>query len=1316
MLFPHRRDIGRLTLQWFPLELVVRKDELHLKESELATVRWHYPRRRLVVGFAALLAVLAFALLLPQPANAQTPTVSTVRVGDVTEEGAKATVTIANPSSGTVTVYLRLRVRGTTAWSVLPEAEASSATVDIDFQHSGPDTSFDVEASLDPTFLTRVARTTFSSPRTSVVLASLTVTDIDQTSAVVSVTFNKPETDTYLLYMRIRPVGGTDWESVLVPPGLLSTVEQTIQDLTPATEYMLHASTNENFTGGQNKFFRFSTLPPDVSDLSLNHPSQTQFTFTANLTSSEVVELPVYFQYRVVGSTQWLYAQNDSYEANDGTELAVGWLHGLTSGRDYELEASTDPTFPTDRTQTATFTTRPPGIRRVESDGLTQTTATVTVAISAPNGDRQTVHLRYRELGEPDWTDLPNQATTSDSATWKLEDLTSGTQHEIQASLDDTFPPTSTVSGEFTTAPPSIVSVTVDQSSVTTTTADVSTTLAEPNGLEQIVQVQYRTSVERKWTPGGLASSATETATATLSGLSPNTAYYVRVSLDPNFPEDAAKTTFFVTDPMPPSVVSVYVKSVGTNVVDIVALVHDPFYAVPVFIRYKETSSQQWSSTITRPKDGGRWEGRITGLTTGVEHEVQVSTDSGFASQTTQAVTFSTLLASPSLSGLTVSGVTMTGATATVRVANPSGTETVYVRHREAPSGAWSTRQTETTDTGDVTFTLSGLTAGRDYQVQAAQAQDFPDTDTLITVFTAEQPTPVLAGVTIDYVTRTSVAGTAVFTNPGTANNNVTIGALFSGQTEWSQSLFISSVSNTVLWEIDGAQGMDFVSDTEYTLYAIAGFENFTGQLNQQDSYGTFTTLPPAVTAVDVRDVGHTSATLRLAIADPNGRSYPIYVRYRAVGETQWTDVSDVATDSASVTVTLAELTSGAKFEVQASIDSAYAEEVTATATISTLPYKPSNIELYAPAPRKVRLTVNLYNYNADVGPQISTYVRYRRASPQGPWYTLEPIPPFPISGGGGYYYDIAGLEPDTQYEVQASSDERFARDSTASLRFSSLRPTVSNIDVVNPTLSGATLELLLQGTDGASRTVYSRYRPAGSESAWTTGPRVSTLTDTATLALTYLRAGADYEVEVSLYNNFPENASTATDLTTESARIVKFGLKSVGQTEAEVNVEISGHNLYVVLTHYRYRTFPSGSWSQTYVEVGTTRFTRTRLEHRLPLFASGTEYELQASTDPTFPSLDSWTLTFTTSPPVLFSLTVDNVKATEAEVTVNLDAPNSNAQTVYLQYRRRGVSEWDRPAEHRDSHSNGRPNADRPACKLGLRIAGFALRDIPQW
>ena len=1235
------------------------------------------------MGCAALLAAFAFALLLPQPANAQTPTVSSVSVSDITDSAAKATVTIANPASGTLTVYLRIRVRNTIEWRELDETQASGSPVEIDIQQTRPDTSYEVEASLDHTFLTRVARTTFSSLRTSIVLASLDVKDIEQTGAVVSITFNRSGATAYVVYARIRRAGAAEWDSILIPPGFLNTNEQTVvnqavEDLMPATEYVLHVSTDGSFRGGQNKYVRFRTLPPAVESIFSPHPSQTQFSFVASLPASDFVRLPVYFRYRIVGSRQWLYAENDSYEFNGGTDLVTGWLYGLTSGRDHELEASTDPGFPSDRTQTAVFTTRPPGIRRVEADALTQTKATVTVTISAPNGDRQTVNARYREVGEPDWTDLPSRATTSDTATWRLEGLTSDTEHEVQASFDDAFPQASTVSGEFATAPPSIATVTVDHSTVTPRAAEVAVTIAEPNGNTQIVNVQYRTAFERTWTNGGLAQSDAESATAPLGGLLPKTAYQVRVSLDPTFPEDATRTTSFTTDPLPPSVASVYVKSVGTNVVDIVTTVDDPSSSVPVLLRYRETSSQQWSSTITGSRGRDRWERRITNLSTGVEHEVQVSTDSAFASQSTQSVTFSTLQASPTLSSLTVGGVTMTEATATVRIASPSGTETVYLRYREAPSGPWSSRQTDTTDTGEVTFTLSGLTAGRNHQAQASQNAAFPDTDTLIAAFTTQQPMPEIQSVTVDSATRTTVAGTVVFDNPGTEQNYVTIGAQSPGGQRWLIGVQFTSDSNTALWEFSRIGGAALISDTEYSLYAIAGRNNYTGELLTEDLHGTFTTLPPAVTAVDVRDVGHTSATLRLAIGDPNGRSYPVSVRYRAVGETQWTEVLDVATDASSVTVELAALTSGALFEVQASIDSAYAEELTAIATVVTLPYKPSHIELFLAGPREVQLTVHLLRYNSAVGPQLRTYVRYRRASPQGPWYSLEPFPPFPGLGGGSFFYHIRGLDPDTVYEVQASSDDRLARDLTESFRFSTSRPAIATIDVVNETFSEATLNLLLQDTDGKNRTVYIRYRPGNSDPPrqFTTA-RASTSTDTATITLTNLRAGVLYEVVASTYSDFPLLSLTLALVSTEDARIEGFKLKEVGQAEAVLDVNLAGHGLYVVPVYYRFRPIPSGVWGPTYVEHATTRGAISRVEGRLPLLTSDAEYEVQVSSNVNFVAADTLSLTFTTLPPSLVALTPSVLRSNSADLTVTIAAPNGTPQTVYLQYHRRGEGTW---------------------------------------
>ncbi len=1224
-----------------------------------------------------MLAAIAIALLLQQPANAQTATISSVSVSAITQQGAKATVTIANPSAGTTTVYLRLRVRGTTAWFVLPEAEASGSSIDIDFQHAGPDTAYEVEASLDHTFLTRVARTTFSSPRASMVFAALGVGDIEQTEAVASITINKPETDTFVVYGRIRQVGTTAWTQLLIPPSVMSTIEVSVDNLMPATAYVLQASTDESFRGGQSKHVRFQTLPPDVESLAIGTPGQTTLNLNANLTASDPVRVAVYLRFRVVGTSQWLYAQAESNHDINNRDVALASLYAMTSGRDYELEASTYPNFPSDRTVTDTFTTAPPSIRGVDADGVTQTRATITAVIRAPNGDRQTVYAQYRAVGDPNWTGLPSRTTSSGSTAWRLEGLTSGTEIEIQASFDDTFPQTVTVSGEFTTAPPSIGSVKVDRSTVMTTSAEVAVAIVEPNGDNQTINVQYRTSFERTWIDGDVAASTTESAIATLSGLAPKTEYQVRVSLDPDFPYDVTKTTSFTTDPLLPSVVSVYVKSVSTSVVDIVTTVDDPSSAVPVLLRYREAASQQWSNTITGPRGRERWERRITGLTTGVEHEVQVSTDSAFASQPTQSVTFSTLQADPTLSSVTVNGVTMTEATATVRIASPSGTETVHVRHREAPSGSWSSTQTETTDTGEVSFTLSGLTPGRDYQVQAAQALNFPDTDTMFAAFTTEQPTPEILSVTVEVVTRTKVAGTVVFANAGTEQNYVTIGAQPPGGQRWLIGVQFASDANTALWEFSRVGGAALITDNEYNLYALAGRNTYTGDLLAEDLQGTFTTLPPAVTAVDVRDVGHTSATLRLAIEDPNGRSYPVALRYREEGETAWTQVMDVATDSSSVTVELTELTAGAMFEVQTSIDSAYAEELTATATVSTLPYKPENIQLFSAGPREVRLIINLLSYNSDIGPQLSTRVRYRRVSSQGPWHTLESLAPFPNPRGASFNYDIRGLDPDSVYEVQASSDERFSRDRTESLRFSTLLPTVSTIDVVNPTLSGATLELLLQGTDSKSRTVYVRYRAAVSETRWTKGPRVSTSTDTATLALTNLRAGADYEVAASLYSNFPANATTTTTLTTASARMEGFRFKGTGQAETVLDADLAGHSLHAVPVYYRYRTVPSGVWSPVYVEIANTKGTKTRFESRLSVLTSGTGYELQVSTDLTFPEADTLALGFITLPPTLASLAPGIAFPTQVNLTATITAPNGTPQTVYLQYRERGTGTW---------------------------------------
>ena len=61
-------------------------------------------------------------------------------------------------------------------------------------------------------------------------------------------------------------------------------------------------------------------------------------------------------------------------------------------------------------------------------------------------------------------------------------------------------------------------------------------------------------------------------------------------------------------------------------------------------------------------------------------------------------------------------------ATVTVTVANPSGGHTVYMRHRVGQS-SWSQAQSQTTR-DSATFTITGLSVGQDYTVQASLDDD----------------------------------------------------------------------------------------------------------------------------------------------------------------------------------------------------------------------------------------------------------------------------------------------------------------------------------------------------------------------------------------------------------------------------------------------------------------------------------------------------------------------------------------------------------------------------------------------------------------
>ena len=164
----------------------------------------------------------------------------------------------------------------------------------------------------------------------------------------------------------------------------------------------------------------------------------------------------------------------------------------------------------------------------------------------------------------------------------------------------------------FSTLPPSVVSVAVDDQTVSQTGATVTVTVKEPNGTAQ-VHIRYSTEsnfpsgsteTESKVVPTTTNSNGEDTIDFVLTGLSASSSYYVEASYDSAFPDsDATESTDFTTDPPDPAVSSVEVLDSGSDEITqtgakIRVHVTNPDGTDDVHIRYSTDSSFGQGSTI----------------------------------------------------------------------------------------------------------------------------------------------------------------------------------------------------------------------------------------------------------------------------------------------------------------------------------------------------------------------------------------------------------------------------------------------------------------------------------------------------------------------------------------------------------------------------------------------------------------------------------------------------------------------------------------------------------------------------------------------
>ena len=388
-------------------------------------------------------------------------------------------------------------------------------------------------------------------------------------------------------------------------------------------------------------------------------------------------------------------------------------------------------------------------VDRIDVSKVTKTTAVVRITLSEGSVASQ-VHVHYRTTTpQGPWLGKDRVPVDDhDIAEYRLPRLTPGTEYEVEASLDGTFPPTASVSKKFTTLPPDPYVSAVTAKSDAPTEATVTITIAHPGKTPNTVYVRYRTNDSQPWSAPPISeTSSTGKAQVTLSGLTPGTGYEVQASLEKGFVAEQTESTSFKT--LLPRVSKVSVESKTSSGANVKVTIEDAGPdANTVYLRYGVSPSTDISWTVAPEKSvtGATASFALTGLLPGTTYTVQASLDRNFVSGVV-ASSFKTV-SLPSLGPVNVGSVGETTATLVVTIFDPDGTKvTVFMRYRETPGGSWSKTRSGESSTDTLGFTLSGLKPDTEYEAEVSRSSGFEPTSSR--TFTTEEKVTRISAITL---------------------------------------------------------------------------------------------------------------------------------------------------------------------------------------------------------------------------------------------------------------------------------------------------------------------------------------------------------------------------------------------------------------------------------------------------------------------------------------------------------------------------------------------------------------------------------------
>ena len=1188
------------------------------------------------------------------------PSAESVSVSNEMETTATATVVIDDSDGSPQTVHLQYRRENaapTDAWeSEQPKTTTSgSETFDLDNLNEG--TTYDVEAWLasDTNHKVRAEFTTLqSAPETphnpppppppppqqnnpppqrspqnptpppqqlSPEVASVSVTNETQTTADATVNIMYAGTAKNTVNLRYSVDGEDSWtDHTKTESG--SAVDFPLSSLTAGTTYEVEAWLG-SATGNKVTATFTTSMAPSISSIGVGGITKTSATATVNIRDAGTAQNTVNLRYSVDGENSW----TDHTKTETGSAVDFP-LSSLTAGTTYEVEAWLGSD--TDNKVTATFMTiqaaavTPPSISSVRVLNIAQTNARVVVGLANANTG-QKVYMQYK-LSSAQWpTTLPQPTTQMNgSATFILSSLTAGTGYHTRVSLNSDMSDATTRS--FTTSsppppqnpppprspvvpPPSVSLVTFNNE--TQTSADATVNIADAGTAKKTVRLHHRIEGTTGWsTPPKVMKTPGSSTTILLTGLTAGTTYEVQAWLNSNAPPTGTTVYTFNTLPNDPDISNLKMKNIRqTSATAMVEIADAGTGMKEVYLKHSTDGADEWTQipfpTITYSDSTSI---NLTGLKEKTTYQVMVDLTDGFDKP--KSSTFTTL-AAPSLSGVSISSITQTGAVATVTIAD-AGTaqKTVLLRYREFGETQWSTAQTKTTTGASAVFNLTGLDPRTTYEVQASLDIEFGASK--YAVFTTLSPDPSVSGVSVGSITQTSATTTVTIAYPGIARKTVHLRYRVSGETEWgavqmkatsggSAAIDLTGLSPRTMYEVEASLSSDFASSKTATFSTLS--------------------LDPSVSGVSIGSITQASAAATVTIANPGTAQKIVYLQYRVDGASEWSDSALTATtDGPSATIYMTGIIADTEYEVRASLASDFA--LAQHATFTTLRY-PSIYDVDVTDVTKNTATAEIDIADPD-GTDQTVHLRYRTTAPQGTWSSTLTT----TSTTGEASIDLTGLTVDTEYEVEASLTSDFAIAVSDTFRTLPPDPVVAEVSVNSIRQTTATAYIDISNANGSTQKVSLRYRTTTPRGAWSGIKTTTSTTDSASIDLSGLTPGTEYDVQASLENSFPSSRTKHDTFTTlRWPSIASFEVENVARNGATVSATIADSRGVAQTVYVRHRATGYIAWRSTQQMDSVDDIASLRLRG----LSSGTEYTAEASLDNSFPDGGTRSVTFTT-------------------------------------------------------------------------------------